>query len=103
QLADVAAEHRADDVQLIQLDRVWLAGPQARHLPGTDHHAAFGEQALQFAGLPDAAVGGRQPQVPPHLASPFHRSAARCSPAAQASSTCVPWTWMYRAVVPVQA
>jgi len=47
-----------------------------------------------FAGLPDAAIGGRQPQVPPHLASPFHRSAARCCPAAQASSTCVPWTWM---------
>src|SRR5262249_44345734 len=30
-------------------------------------------------------------------------SAARCCPAAQASSTCVLWTWMYRAVVPVQA
>ncbi len=74
-----------------------------RHLPGTDHHAAFGEQALQLAGLPDAAVGGCEPQVPLHLASPFHRSAARCCPATQASSTCVLWTWMYRAVVPVQA
>ena len=102
QFADVAAEYRAHDVQLVELDRVRLAGPQARHLPRTDHHAAGGEQPLQFAGLPDAAVGGRQPQVPLHLASPFHRSAACCCPATQASSTCVPCTWTYLAVVPVQ-
>src|SRR5216684_2989746 len=102
QLVDPAAEDRADDVQLVEPDRVRAAGPQARHLPGADHHAAGGEHLLQLAGLPDAAVGGGQPEVPLHGASPFQRSAARCWPATQASSTWVACTWTYRTVVPVQ-
>jgi hypothetical protein len=31
-----AAEHGADDVQLVEPDGIRLAGPQARHLPGAD-------------------------------------------------------------------
>ncbi len=76
-----------------QLDAGRVAGPQPGHLPRADHQVAVGEHPLQLAGLPDAPVGGCQPQVPLHFLSPFSRSAARCWPAIHASSTWVPGTW----------
>ena len=100
---DAAAEDGAQHVEVVQLDGVGVARPQARHLPGADHHAALGKHPLQLTGFPDAAVGRGQTQVPLHWANPFHRSATRRCPVTQASSTWVVWTWMYRAVVPVQA
>ena len=42
-----------------------------------DQWFVLGEQTLQLAGLPDAAVGGGQAQVPLHGINPFNRSAAR--------------------------
>ena len=71
QLLDPAAEHGADDVQVVELDAGRAARPQPGHLPRADHQARLGEHPLQLAGLPDAAVGGGQPQVPLHGASPF--------------------------------
>ena len=92
QLPHPAAQHGADDVQVGQLDAGRAARPQPGHLPGADRQARLGEHPLQLAGLPDAAVGGRQAQVPLHGPSPFRRSAARCWPAIQASSIWVAWT-----------
>ena len=66
QLAGLAAEHRADYVQADELDGVRAARPQARHLPRADDHAPVGEHLPQLAGLPDAAAGGGQPEVPLH-------------------------------------
>src|SRR4051812_32191773 len=102
ELLDSAAEHPADDVEIIELDAGRPAGPQAGHLAGTHDQATFGKQALQLAGLPDATVGGGQPEVPLHGRSPFSRSAARWFPAIQASSTCVRCTWTYCIVVATQ-
>src|SRR5208282_3669710 len=94
QLFDPAADHGADDVEIIELDAGRAARPQPGHLPGADLQARLGEHPLQLAGLPDAPVGGGQAQVPLHGPSPFSRPAARCWPAIQASSTWVAWTWM---------
>jgi hypothetical protein len=58
-----AAQHRTDDVQLLELDGVGRARPLPRQLPRADHQAALGEHALQLASLPDAAVGGPLPEV----------------------------------------
>ena len=45
QFRDIAAEHGADDVQLVEPDGVRLAGPQARHLPCADLQAGISQTA----------------------------------------------------------
>ncbi|MEV7108023.1 hypothetical protein [Streptomyces atroolivaceus] len=72
------------DVQLVELDGVRLAGPQARHLSRADHHGR--SASIRWSSpAPDAVVGGRQAKVSLHWASPLHRSMARRCPATQAS------------------
>ena len=66
ELADLAAEDGADHVQVGELDGIRVPGPQAGHLARADDQAAAGEHLLQLAGLPDAAAGGGQPEVPLH-------------------------------------
>ncbi len=72
------------DVQLVALDGVRLAGPQARHLSRADHHGR--SASIRWSSpAPDAVVGGRQAKASLHWASPLHRSMARRCPATQAS------------------
>jgi hypothetical protein len=86
QLADLATQRHADDVEVGQLHAGRIARPQTGHLPSGDHQAVLGQRVLQLAGLPDSPVRGGQPQVPLHDSSPSKRCAARCWPATQASS-----------------
>ena len=92
QVTGLAAEHLADDFQVIQADGDRLPGPQVRHLPGADHQPGLGEHPLQLRGLPDVALGSSQAQVPPHGRSPPSRPAARRPACTQASSTWLRWT-----------
>jgi hypothetical protein len=60
-LPDVAAEHGADDVQLVELDGVRLAGPQARHLPCVDHDAVAAVAGVELShqvGVPGGELLG---------------------------------------------
>jgi hypothetical protein len=92
QVADLAAEDDADDVQVLQLERDGLPRPQTGHLPRRDHQPVLGQTPLELRSLPDPIVRGGQPQVPPHRTSPSSRFVARFIPATQASSTRVCWT-----------
>ena len=66
QFVDGAVEHGAEYIEIVELDGVGVARPQARHLAGADHQAALGQHPLEFAGLPNAAVGRGQAQIPLH-------------------------------------
>src|SRR5207249_4477055 len=71
QLADLASQHGADDVEVVELDGGRPARPQARHLARRDDQAVLGEEALKLRRLPDVALGGGKAQVPSHSDQPF--------------------------------
>ena len=52
-LADLAAKHGADDVEILELQRGRMARPQARHLAGRDPQPMLGQAALQLRRFSD--------------------------------------------------
>src|SRR5260370_8056552 len=70
QVTGFAAEHLADDFQVIQADSDRLPRPPVRHLPRPGHQAGIADHPRQLPRLPHLALPPAPPQRPPPPASP---------------------------------